>query len=1432
MCSSLSFSTESDTSPNHHVIACISSALLGTYIPSVSAARAHMHDLDFRCELDSHANMCVFGADCSVFEWSGKSCSVTPFTDSLGQAQDVPICDLAVAYDYVSTDLPETLILIFRNALVIPNMNHHLVPPFILREGGHIVNDVPKYQLSEPTVDDHCILLSGTDPVARIPLQLSGIFSFFHTRKPTDDEIIGCTKIIMTPDSEFWNPYCDSFALNEKAMTTYSGELSDFSRRERHLMQDDDIDHTDPDILAASLSAFDYHLNAVASSAFVSPPVPPVYSDGDPNVLLQRLSDRAEISKLTSSLASLDITVPDPDDLFATVSSLHTSTASGVTKDFLSKIWMVSEKHAQRAIEHNTQLCRQQGEDFLSRNYSTNDRMLRYKRLKSTFYTDTLLSSVKSRPRQNTCAQLFVSDKGFVAVYPMKSQSEFDQALRWFCKEVGVAYTLIMDGHKAQVNLDTTKFCNQVGTILRKLEVGTPWANRAELYIGMLKSAVRKDLRRSHAPLVLWDYCIERRALIHNAVPRDLFQANGLSPHEITFGTEGDISNLCRFNWYDWVYYNDPNSYPYNKMLLGRVLGPIKNEGNEMAQAVLTVKGTVVPRRTVRPLTKAEENSESEKQKRTEFDRVITAKLGNSIALPDKSPPHDDYIPYEDGTIDPISVDDIESDPVDEKGISYFEQPAIDHLIHAEVNLPQGENMQLAKVLRRSTDDTGKNIGHFDDNPYLNTLVYDVQFPDGSVKEYAANIIAENLYSQVDENGHSYTLLDNILDHKKTEQANDSRYVTTRSGRRRLRKSTAGWKLLVSWKDGSQQWVPLSIMKESNPVDVAEYAKSVGIDQEPAFHWWVPYTIRKRDRIIAAVSSRVKKTTHKYGIEIPNTIQQAMAIDEKNGDTHWKDAIEKEMSNLKVAFDILEHDENLPPGWTKSSGHLVFDVRMTLERKARWVKDGHKTPEPSWSTYAGVVSRESVRIAFTYASLMGLDVCACDIQNAYLQAPSSEKHFIICGPEFGLENVGKKAKIVRALYGGKSAGADYWRHVRKAMSEMGFQSCKADPDVWFRPSINSQGIEYYEYVLLYTDDILAIGETPEQFIREELDQCFVVKPKSIGKPAQYLGNKVSEVELENGRKAWSFSSSQYTQNAVKNVESYLKKKGESLPKKATSPWTRDYRPETDTSPELSPADSSYFQSLIGVLRWIVELNRVDIAMEVSALASMMAMPRQGHLQQIFHMFAFLKAKHNASMVFDPTEPDIDESKFVKEDWSAAAYGECTEEIPSNAPKPRGVAFTIRAFVDSDHAGDVVTRRSRTGFIVFLNSSPIYWFTKKQTGIETSSFGSEFIAMKQCCEYIRGLRYKLRMMGIPVEGHAYIFGDNQSVLANTSKPHSTLKKKSSSIAYHFVREGVAKDEWRTTYLNTHFNPSDMLTKSLPGGEKRTRFTSYVLYYVGA
>ena len=103
-------------------------------------------------------------------------------------------------------------------------------------------------------------------------------------------------------------------------------------------------------------------------------------------------------------------------------------------------------------------------------------------------------------------------------------------------------------------------------------------------------------------------------------------------------------------------------------------------------------------------------------------------------------------------------------------------------------------------------------------------------------------------------------------------------------------------------------------------------------------------------------------------------------------------------------------------------------------------------------------------------------------------------------------------------------------------------------------------------------------------------------------------------------------------------------------------------------------------------------------------------------------------------------------------------------------------------------------------------------------------------MKPCCEDIRGLRYKLRMIGIPVEGPMCIYGENKSVLTNTTIPDSALKNKSLSIAYHFVREGVARDEWRTSYVNTHDNEADLLTKQLPHGENRKGFVSNLLHHI--
>ena len=1019
----------------------------------------------------------------------------------------------------------------------------------------------------------------------------------------------------------------------------------------------------------------------------------------------------------------------------------------------------------------------------------------------------------------------------------MKRKSQFKDALHLFCKEIGVPVSLVVDPSGEQTSKDVRKFCNQVGTTLRILQESTQWANRAELYIGFLKESVRKDLSRSNCPLSLWDYCAERRALIHNLIPRDLFQTGGSTPYEYQFGVQGDISNLCQFGWYEWCYYREEgkNLFPQMKEILGRVLGPSKNEGNEMAQNVLTHKGIVLPRRSVRKLTQREIEMDSEKTKRSQFDEMITKLLGNSMIVPTIAVnPQDvgefDYDERNDDSEKPEGW--LDSDPIDEKGVPTFEHSLGDTLVNAEVLMPQGDSRVKCKVKRRHKSDDGQVTGQFHQNPMLNSIIYDVEFPNGTVREYGANIIAENMYSTLDEHGHQQQIMDGILDHSKDDTAvcMEDKYLITKSGQRRLRKSTRGWKLLVRWKDESEEWIPLRILKETYPCQIATYAVANNLVDEPAFAWWVPYTLRKKDAILNAVKARHKNISVKYGIKRPSTVGEAHDLDKENNNTLWQDAISLEMGTILPALDF-PNDNKAPVGYAKSSGHIVFDVKMDFTRKARWVKDGHLTRDPAESNYAGVVSRESVRIAFTYAALNGLNVATGDIKSAYLQAPSSEKHYIICGKEFPLELQGRVAIIRRALYGGKCAGSDYWKHMRTCMEHLRFKSCKADPDVWMRPAVKaSDGTEYWEYVLLYVDDALCISMNPEDILNKEIGKYWTMKKNSVGPPDIYLGNKISKVTLENGVTAWAFSSSQYVQSAVRNVEAHLSKIGGKLPTRAATPFSSGYRPEIDVSKELNPTEAAYYQSLIGILCWIVELGRMDMTCEVSMMASMMALPRERHLHELFHMFAYLKNHHNAELVLDPTVRDFDvDELFPRRDWKHTPFVDAKEEIPPNAPEARGLGFTIFANVDSDHAGDEITRRSRTGFIVFLNNSPIYWFSKKQGGIETSSFGSEFIAMKQCCKYLRGLRFKLRMMGIVVDGPSFVYGDNKSVLINASVPESALRKKSNSIAYNYVREGSASDEWRVAYVNTHHNVADLLTKPL-GGEKRRYFIQRLLHHL--
>jgi hypothetical protein len=197
--------------------------------------------------------------------------------------------------------------------------------------------------------------------------------------------------------------------------------------------------------------------------------------------------------------------------------------------------------------------------------------------------------------------------------------------------------------------------------------------------------------------------------------------------------------------------------------------------------------------------------------------------------------------------------------------------------------------------------------------------------------------------------------------------------------------------LCVEWKDGTTSWERMADLKESNPLEVAEYAVAKSL--------LAPYVLKKRSRVIAAVTKRYHKHTHKFGIEVPKSWDDCMRLDKENDNTLWQDTVRMEMKNVIIAFKILNGEESIPPTNQDIRCRVIFDAKMEdFRRKVRFVARGHTTYTPHAMAFASVVSRESVRISLTPAALNDVDVKMADIENAYPPAPITEKVWTVLGP--------------------------------------------------------------------------------------------------------------------------------------------------------------------------------------------------------------------------------------------------------------------------------------------------------------------------------------------------------------------------------------------------------------------------------------------------
>ena len=247
----------------------------------------------------------------------------------------------------------------------------------------------------------------------------------------------------------------------------------------------------------------------------------------------------------------------DLDECF--VSAVQVGKSHGLDAAHLSKVWRISHEDAQRTINVTSQHGQRPANSSLSQNYATNDQMLRYCRIEDHFFMDTLFATKKGgkSSRGNTCCQLFVIDKGFLHAVPMKRKSEVYMVVKMFAKKIGAPNAIVCDMAKEQTSAELKGFLNDIGITLRALEEGTPWANKAELYIKLMKEAIRKDMRESHSLLPYLDYCLERRVRIFNLTAWDYITIRGTNPHTLTLGEEEDITSLGQFLWYGWCYFRE-----------------------------------------------------------------------------------------------------------------------------------------------------------------------------------------------------------------------------------------------------------------------------------------------------------------------------------------------------------------------------------------------------------------------------------------------------------------------------------------------------------------------------------------------------------------------------------------------------------------------------------------------------------------------------------------------------------------------------------------------------------------------------------------------------------------------------------------------------------------------------------------------------------
>ena len=648
----------------------------------------------------------------------------------------------------------------------------------------------------------------------------------------------------------------------------------------------------------------------------------------------------------------------------------------------------------------------------------------------------------------------------FTKAYPMAKESEMPGTLEDFIREIGAPNSLFSDNSKVQIG-------SQVRNILRMYAISNfqcephhQHQNPAERKIQEVKKLTNAVMDRTGTQAKYWLLCLLFVVTLMNHLATA--SLNWETPTYKATGQRPDISKFIVFHFNELVLYAVDNVFPSaSPEKEGFYMGPAEHAGDILTHLILT-KDTeqVITRSAVRKATDA-----------------------SNLNLRAKA-----CTPTEDGETQPAlkSTSDLRGLDIDPSVLMLPKLSPEELMGLTFIRESDGQKLR-AKVIRKINDDDAANHQN---------IQFLVEVGNGDVDEIIAYAeLSALVEAQREEellNPDKAWIYKAIIGHEGPLNVTHPKY------------KGSVYNVLVQWEDGSETYEPLALIKKDDPVTCATYAKDNNLLDLPG--WKSLKRIATRNKLYKRMVKQAKMSSerngpyYKFGVRVPRSKADARKLDEEAGNTKWRDAEIAELTQLDE-YETFEDQGKLkspPKGYKFIRVHFVYDCKHDLRRKARMVAGGHMTTPMKDDSYSGVVSLRSIRICLLLGELNGLKVGVGDVGNAYLEAYTQEKVYIIAGPEFG-ELAGHTLIIRKALYGLRTSGARYHEKFAATLTDMGFRQSYADPDVWMR-----EQEDHWEYIAVYVDDLMAIMKDPDEFFKLLVDK-YKYKLKGTGPPKYHLG---------------------------------------------------------------------------------------------------------------------------------------------------------------------------------------------------------------------------------------------------------------------------------------------------------------------------------------